>query len=69
MVQCRGVKSSPYPLSSSLDALRIGFHITNVVGYHDPEVVLLVGNVLDAVDRNLLVCNRVELWNQFSTRS
>ena len=51
MVQCRGLKSSPYPLSSSLDALRVD------------EVVLHVGNILDAVGRDLLVSNRVKLWN------
>ena len=32
-------------------------HITNVVGYHDPEIVLLVRNI---VDRDLLVGNRVD---------
>ena len=38
-------------------------HITTVVGYHDSEVVLLVGDILNAIDRDLLVGNSLELWN------
>ena len=36
-VQRRGLKSSPYSLSSSHDELH-----TNILGHHDPTVVLLV---------------------------
>ena len=36
---------------------------TNLLGYHGPEVALLVRNILDAIERDLLFCNGVELWN------